>query len=152
MNFNLLYETFYDALIRYAMTMTNSHAEAEDVVQETFLRAYQNRGLLENAGQNKAKNWLYKTARNLYIDKVRRKSKQPPPEEEPMEEDDFSYIFVQQALQEIPEELSHIVALRYFSGFNSTEIGEILGISPATVRTRLRAASKRLSKLYYDSL
>lgn len=152
MNFNLLYETFYDALIRYAMTMTNSHAEAEDVVQETFLRAYQNRGLLENVGQNKAKNWLYKTARNLYIDKVRRKSKLPPPEEEPMEEDDFSYIFVQQALQEIPEELSHIVALRYFSGFNSTEIGEILGISPATVRTRLRAASKRLSKLYYDSL
>lgn len=152
MNFNLLYETFYDALVRYAMTMTNSHAEAEDVVQETFLRAYQNRGLLENVGQNKAKNWLYKTARNLYIDKVRRKSKLPPPEEEPMEEDDFSYIFVQQALQEIPEELSHIVALRYFSGFNSTEIGEILGISPATVRTRLRAASKRLSKLYYDSL
>lgn len=152
MNFNLLYETFYDALVRYAMTMTNSHAEAEDVVQETFLRAYQNQGLLENVGQNKAKNWLYKTARNLYIDKVRRKSKLPPPEEEPMEEDDFSYIFVQQALQEIPEELSHIVALRYFSGFNSTEIGEILGISPATVRTRLRAASKRLSKLYYDSL
>ena len=69
-----LYTTFRKDLLRYCTAMTQ--AGAEDLVQETFLRAMAHLDELEDMGRSRQRSWLYKTARNLYIDQMRKQSRE----------------------------------------------------------------------------
>ena len=77
-----LYTTFRKDLLRYCTAMTQ--AGAEDLVQETFLRAMAHLDELEDMGRSRQRSWLYKTARNLYIDQMRKQSREVLGGEEPL--------------------------------------------------------------------
>lgn len=143
-----LYTAFRPELTAYALSMTKSRDAAEDVVQETFLRALTHFDDLQDLGRGPSRAWLYKTARNLYIDQVRRLARETPRAEDMVErasfEEDLSRGMVAQLVGRLPETERALFILRYFEGYNARELGEMFSLSPATVRSRLAAARGRL--------
>lgn len=141
----------YEGLLRYCTAMTDDWAGAEDLVQETFLRALTHLDDLEGleAGQRRA--WLRKTARNLFIDKCRKEARETPAEEEQLAltavEEDFTAAEVAELLGRLPEEERALFTLRYFQGYNATELGRMFSLPPGTVRSKLSDARKRIRKL-----
>ena len=142
-----LYGQFYNEIVGYCVAMTKSRASAEDLVQETYLRALGHWEQLEPLSRNQCRSWLYKTARNLFIDQVRRKSRERSVEQCPPLvpfEEDFSRASVAQLVGCLPQSERTIFILRYFEGYNATELGEMLDLPSATVRSRLVSARRRL--------
>ena len=72
-------------LTAYCRGLCRSDAAAQDMVQEVFLRAWQNIGTLQDLGPSQRRAWLYRTARNLFVDAMRRTAREAAalPELEP---------------------------------------------------------------------
>ena len=143
-----LYMTFRKELTAYAISMAKNRDTADDLIQETFLRAMTHLDELQDLGQKQCRSWLYKTARNLYIDQVRKLSREVPQTGELLEqtffEEDLSQGMVAQLVGRLPESERAIFHLRYFEGYNARELGELFSLPPATVRSRLASARGRL--------
>ena len=74
-------------LTAYCRGLCRSDAAAQDMVQEVFLRAWQNIGTLQDLGPSQRRAWLYRTARNLFVDAMRRTAREAaalPEEMRPM--------------------------------------------------------------------
>lgn len=143
-----LYSDFYDKLLCYCLSLCRDRDTAEDLTQETFLRALQRLETLEDLSPSQCRAWLCKTAKNLYIDQLRRRSREGPDGEEALltqsVEEDFTLPAVRQLLEALPPEERTLFELRYFQGYDSTELGELFDLPSATVRSRLSSARKRL--------
>ena len=150
-----------------ALRMTRNPADAEDVVQETFLKAYRAYDTFK-AGTN-LEAWLYRILTNTYINRYR-KAQRRPSEVELGELQDL-YLFkrigessgasvsaeeevlarfvdtdVKQALESLPEHFRMPVLLADVEGFSYKEIAEILDIPIGTVMSRLHRGRKALQK------
>lgn len=145
-----LYPLYFDEITRYALKLLRDRSSAEDAAQETFLRALKNSHILTELSENKARAWLYTTARNIVIDKARRERRAPAFEDPGVHVDDLSGPVVEAVMSRLSPDDKRLISLRYFADMTSSEIGEMLGIPPATVRTRLRAAVKKLRSAYFD--
>lgn len=142
-----LYPAYFHALCRYAARLAGDRMSGEDAAQETFIRAMTNAKTLATLSDVQQKSWLFTTARRIVIDQQRRINRAPQIEEEPVWTDDLTRLEVVQLLAKLPAESAQIVRMRHFAGMNSVEIGRVLNLSPATVRTRLRSAISKLRKL-----
>ena len=90
-----LYTDYHKHLLYYCINLSNNnHSLAEDLVQETFIRAMENIHTLDELSEGQCRSWLYRTAKNIFIDKVRRISNEPNPESPLVEEDDLSEVIV----------------------------------------------------------
>ena len=143
-----LYIKFQKELLTYCKAMTKSRSSAEDLVQETYLRAFTHWEDVEDLSISQCRAWLYKTARNLYIDQVRKQVRETPTEEEQLAlasfEEDLSQAAVAQLIARLPDGERTLFNLRYFEGYNSKELGELFALPAATVRSRLASAKRRL--------
>lgn len=141
-----LYNKFYRELTGYCKKL--SQGMAEDLVQETFLRALTHQEELLDLSAAQQRAWLYRTARNLAIDQARKSVWQTCVEEETLEqtefETDFSTVAVHQMLAKLPPLERVAFEFRYFRGYNATELGHMMGVSPSTIRARLASARKHL--------
>lgn len=153
-----LFRTYYQEILHYATTLTHSTANAEDIVQETYMRAIGNAGVLEGMTDPQCRAWLYRTAKNLFIDRFRKERHIAGSiDEETIEaagfaEDDLSEIEVGQMMQLLSKEDRSMFWMRYMEGYNATEIGEIFGLPPGTVRSRLALARHKISSQYHKSI
>lgn len=152
-----LYRMHYQELLHYVMTLTHSVAGAEDIVQETYMRAIGHADGLADASDAQRRAWLYRTAKNLFIDRFRRERHIACMDEEAyaasgFTEDDLSEVEVGQMMQLLSKEDRSMFWMRYMEGYNATEIGEIFGLPPGTVRSRLALARHRVSALYRKSI
>lgn len=151
------FEAFHRANVRLvhglALSRTGNAARAEDLTQDTFLRAWQHFALLSALLPLQQKAWLTRTLRNLATDEWRRQTLasaadcqlwEPGP---PGEGSDAMglRLDVARALGELDEQSRELVLMRYLEEMNSREIGEALGIPEATVRTRLARCRKVLA-------
>lgn len=127
------YERYKTGLYRYALTILKNEQAAEDVLQETFLKLLTGKGFPE-PGKEQA--WLYRVARNLCYDHLRRMSRIQPPETDVYREHRYAYIELTAPLRETERQ---IVTLKIVGGLSHREIGEVLGISA-------RAAQKRYER------
>jgi RNA polymerase sigma-70 factor, ECF subfamily len=164
--FSTLAASYLDQLYNTAKRMTGNAQEAEDLVQETYKRAFQAWRQLKDPAHCRA--WLYQIMRRLFIDTCRRKRATPELVvlEGGSETDDtllvvpvggfedeairrLSAAEVRRALSLLPEELRTVLLLHSLEGFTYPEIAEILGCPVSTVRTRIaRARQKLLLKLH----
>ena len=144
-----LYTVLYDPLLRYCGALAQDRATAEDLLQETWVRALTHLEDLQELSLGQQRAWLYKTARNLYIDRVRKLGREVCVEQEDldrdMREDDLSALAVRQLVDRLPQEERALFSLRYFAGYNATELGDMFDLSPSTVRSRLASARRRLA-------
>jgi RNA polymerase sigma-70 factor, ECF subfamily len=149
-----------DALYGYAMTLTRNTAEAEDLVQETYLRAAgaANRPDLESS----FKAWLFVIMRNAWLNQIRHKNSGPhfvdletgePPVAQVHENPHVVYLRklereqVREAIENLPAAYREIVILRDIEGFTYHEIATVLDCPAGTVMSRLGRARGKLRKL-----
>jgi len=146
-----LWKEYGGELTGYLRKTARNAGDAEDISSEVFLRALKNQAQLAEMTNRQCRLWLYTTAKRLVIDLARKNRLnsriQPAPEQ--IEDDFTGGAAVSQIIGLLPDELQAIVAMRYFSELDSTQIGQQLGLSPTTVRTQLRRARQLLRK-YWD--
>jgi len=148
-----IYAAFHADLRQYTLKIACNSAEADDLMQHSYLKACEHADELLDYPPQRVKAWLLKTARNALID-IRRKSARLTVLDaiaEPAYEQDLSRQFVEEMLGSLPENLQQVVILRHFEGHNSAEIAELLHIPAATVRTRLRTASILLKRKWAET-
>jgi len=164
-------DTYSGYIYRLALKMVNNPQDAEDILQETFIKAYD--AFPEFEGRSKVSTWLYRIATNEALMFLRSKDptpvsvEQPYPQEEesvqkPMEivdwcclpEDEMLTDEVRQYLSESVEELSDALkatfVLRDIEKLSTKETAEVLGISESAVKTRLHRARMQLRESLSD--
>lgn len=138
--------------------MTQDQVDAEDLVEDTFLRAFSFFHKYKRGTNIKA--WLFKIMHNLFINKYRKKKKEPQILElkEEISElyippDFFSKFLdteIQKAIESLPEEFKKVIILSDLEGFNYQELSRILNCALGTVRSRLSRGRKLLYYKLYD--
>jgi RNA polymerase sigma-70 factor (ECF subfamily) len=145
-----LYEAYEPMLHRYAMTLTNYDEDrADDLVQDTFVRAMGHLELLGLLKPHQRRSWLYRTLKNLFLDDLKARERQAALAEQTTWQLSAAGNILPEVMSPTPFELvsdqyRDIVEKRYVLGMNSREIAEELGIPAATVRSRLHLAMKQL--------
>lgn len=143
---SVIYNTYADMVYRIGLMMLRSTAEAEDALQNVFVRLI--RSEQEFRGSEHVKAWLIVTAKNICRDMLKSQWRQKRvdmeqlPEAEDESDEDSREIW--SMLMSLPEKLRLPVYLHYYEGYKTIEIAGMLGVNHATVRTRLRAAKKKL--------
>jgi RNA polymerase sigma-70 factor (ECF subfamily) len=155
-----------DALYRVALRLTGNPADADDLVQETVLKAYRAWDQYER-GTN-AKGWLLTILRNSFINEYRRRARHPENVDldtiEPFavfgdiqEEDPQGAFFdkivddeVLRAIDALPEVFRETVVLSDVEGMSYQEIARILDVPVGTVKSRLFRARQMLQGKLYD--
>jgi RNA polymerase sigma-70 factor (ECF subfamily) len=159
-------------LFSAALRMTRNPADAEDLVQETYLRAYRGFSGFEEGTNLRA--WMYRILTNTFINSYRKKQREPVT----VQEDDLDewYLFdklgesgvepsaeaevirsmpdedVQKALEALPEGFRLAVLLADVEGFSYKEIAQILGIPIGTVMSRLHRGRRALEKALWEKV
>jgi RNA polymerase sigma-70 factor (ECF subfamily) len=162
--FARLVETYSPMIYRLGLKMLNNPQDAEDILQETFIKAYRHIGKFD--GRSSVSTWLYRIATNEALMSIRRKR----PEEisyenpsgydyEPMEplqivdwcclpEEEFltteGRARLDEAAARLPTSLRVVFVLRDIEGLSTRETAEVLDISEMAVKTRLSRARLRL--------
>ena len=161
------------SLYSAALRMTRSPADAEDLVQETYLKAYRAFGSFQ-AGTN-LKAWLYRILTNTFINAYRSRKRRP--EQTELDEVEDLYLYrrlggleaaaagrsaeeevldhftetdVKDALESLPEQFRMAVLLADVEGFSYKEIAEILDVPIGTVMSRLHRGRKALQKALFE--
>ena len=142
-------------LTAYCRGLCRSDAAAQDMVQEAFLRAWQNIGTLQDLGPSQRRAWLYRTARNLFVDAMRRTAREdaalPELKPEPETPDpDLPKRKPVACWNCCPRRSRSYSAGAYLEGYTAAELGKMYGLPPATVRTRLAKARRYLSQLLME--
>lgn len=148
-----LYRLFYEELAGWCAAMTQDRSLAEDLVQEGFLKAMGSEDVLKGLEQNQCRAWLYRTIKNLYLDRLRHTKFETVADRLPEEGStalEYEEFHHNQLLLKLPPEERILFAMRYLQGYNSSELGAMFSMSPATVRMRLASARKKLRKEWED--
>jgi RNA polymerase sigma-70 factor (ECF subfamily) len=164
---------YMGSLYSAALRMTRNPADAEDLVQETYLKAYRAFGSFKEGTNLKA--WLYRILTNTFINSYRARRRRPEQtelddvedlylyrrlggleavsagrsaEEEVLEH--FTETEVKEAVEALPEQFRMAVLLADVEGFSYKEIAEILDIPIGTVMSRLHRGRRALQKTLHD--
>lgn len=164
---------FAPQLFSTAMRMTRNKSDAEDLVQETYIKAWRSFHTFQTGTNLRA--WLYRIMTNTFINKYN--SKQRKPSETELDEVEELYLYkrlgsidqsklsssaedqmldlftddeVKSALEELPETFRIPVLLSDVDGFSYKEISEMLEIPLGTVMSRLHRGRKAMQKLLYE--
>jgi RNA polymerase sigma-70 factor (ECF subfamily) len=154
-----IFEGDYNRIFQYIMSMVRDRAEAEDLTQETFLRAHRSRNSLRDAGAQTA--WLYRIATNTCLDRLRQYARRSPMESETdldqmdlaepdtpslqkvIEQDEMSAC-VQGYLNRLSDSYRAVILLHDMHELTSPEIAQLLGESLSNVKIRLHRARLKL--------
>ncbi len=164
---------YMPSLYTAALRMTRNPADAEDLVQETYLKAYRAFNSFTEGTNLKA--WLYRILTNTYINAYRAKKRRP--EESDIDDlenfylyrrlgglegatagrsaedevlDHFTETEVKEAIEALPEQFRMAVLLGDVEGFSYKEIAEILDVPIGTVMSRLHRGRRALQKRLYE--
>lgn len=162
--FALLVEAYYEMIYRLAIKMVNNPQDAEDILQETFIKAY--RHLKNFDGRSSLSTWLYRIATNEALMFLRRQKPDTVSvnesldtgegEVEPLQIIDWSslpeeemmsaeaQVYLDKAVDKLSPSLRVVFVLRDIQGLSTRETAEVLDISETAVKTRLSRARLQL--------
>ena len=171
--FALFVETYSGQVYRLALKMLQNPQDAEDILQETFIKAY--KALPNFEGRSSLSTWLYRIATNEALMFLRKKRPEQVSVDEPLENEEGderprqiidwcclpenelmsseSRANLDHSVQQLPDSLRAVFLLRDIEGLSTRETAEVLDISESAVKTRLSRARFRLRELlsaYYS--
>lgn len=149
-----LHDEHAAALWRYALRLTGDRARAEDVVQETLLRAWQHLEVVRDT-ERSPRAWLFTVARHMIIDESRRPRSRAevgapdafgaPEAAGPDEvESTLDRMLIAEALVQLSDQHRAVVQRSYYQGWTTAQIAADLGIAEGTVKSRLHYAVRAL--------
>lgn len=150
-----LYDEHAAALWRYALRLTSDRTRAEDVVQETLLRAWQHPEVLTNTDgtARSARAWLFAVARNMIIDESRSarfrnevKGLDKAPERSGPDDVTAALdrMLIADAMAQLSPEHREVIHRSYYKGWTTAQIAADLGIAEGTVKSRLHYAVRAM--------
>jgi RNA polymerase sigma-70 factor (ECF subfamily) len=160
---------YMDAIYNYALRMTGDEDDADDLVQETFMKAFRFFDKFEKGTNCKA--WLFRIMKNSFINDYRKHTKEPNKvdyddvqnfyeniksdevETKHYELDAFSNLLdddISIAIEKLPEDFRTVIILNDIEGFTYEEIADFVDIPVGTVRSRLHRARKMLYVQLFD--
>ncbi len=160
-----LYTRYQTSLRNTAQRLTNNRDEADDLTQETFLRAIGHLTVLDRLTDGERQAWLFRTLKNLYIDRQRARQREEvfqktfqqqiesetrsEPIQDRLSRDYHPVVLINLPglLQGLPEKDRDLLHRKYMMGMTSEEIGRALGIPAATVRCRIHLIIKKLRRV-----
>jgi RNA polymerase sigma-70 factor (ECF subfamily) len=163
-----IFDEVFDGLYGYAMVLSRDPAEAEDLVQETCVRAIQ---AIENLRPDgNVKSWLFTILRNIWLNQLRQQRTAPKMVEldvdesaaeiavEPSKDPHALYVSkvereqVREAIQQLSAEFREIIVLREYGELSYQELASVLGCPAGTVMSRLGRARSKLRLLLSGGL
>ena len=158
-----LYDRYHRQCFSFAMRILAAESDAEEAVQETYVRVWRNAASYDRTRAG-VLGWMLSITRNLCLDELRRRRRRAP--EFPGLDDAFERpgtdrtdleaertILGQQvrgALQSLSSEQRSAIELVYFHGLSSQEVGRLLNVPPPTVRSRLRLGLLKLGGIMQE--
>ena len=145
-------DEWQESLFRYAFFRVGNRADAEDIVQDAFLKAASTPAAIKNP-----KAYLFRTVTNGCIDSMKRKSKLLPIEQRmtaPSQSDEFEAQQEQQRIAQLlgklPDKQAEVIWLHIHANLKFTEIAEVLEIPATTVKSRFTSGIERLKQLFIN--
>ncbi len=145
-----------DRLYRLALSITMQTAEAEDIVQDVMLRAWERRD--EWPSIENIQGWLLQVCKNLALDRRKRQERTSPLPTSPHQQEiaiptthtnaDGEYALLQRLITELPPPLDDLVRLRDIEGLSYREIATLLHLTEDQVRVYLHRARTKLKEKY----
>jgi RNA polymerase sigma-70 factor (ECF subfamily) len=160
--FTAIMKLYRERIVRMAYHMIGDHEEAQDLCQETFVKAYRALGRFD-AGRPFSP-WLYRIAHNVTLDHLRRRKARPvisDPESEFLLEDNPDHAAenpqqsllmqemrreVVEAIQSLPDNYRSVIVFRYLDDLSYGEIAETLNLTEANVMMRMSRARRMLKE------
>lgn len=143
-------------LWRYVISLTGAPADADDVVQETLLRAWRNPKLL-NEDVDQVRGWLFTVARHLVIDQARsarRRYELTTDDVDRVEADHtervLDAIVLEDALASLSENHREVIVQAYYGGRSTSELARELDIAEGTVKSRLHYGLRALRLAFQE--
>ncbi|MFC4798775.1 RNA polymerase sigma factor [Neobacillus sp. GCM10023253] len=165
LDFTELYSLYYKRLFVISYSITRDRFHAEDVVQETFIKALNKAGTIEEQGKMGA--WLSVIAARTAIDFIRReKRKKAVPFEHDLlelmgketkqnveQEVETGLLFeeINEAIGTLQYEQQELLMLKFTKGLKEEEIANVLQLNPNTVKTKIYRARKKLKLLVFET-
>jgi RNA polymerase sigma-70 factor (ECF subfamily) len=156
-----LFAAYRDRIYRYVLRLVRDRAEAEDLTQETFLRAYRRQESLRDP--DAVGGWLYRIATHVCLDRLRQRSARvsadgegaPPLEQTPaptppvdeITERNETSVCVQRCLEALPDTYRAVILLYEGHSLTAAEIAALLGLKLTTVKMRLHRARRMLQQV-----
>jgi RNA polymerase sigma-70 factor (ECF subfamily) len=160
----LLFDAYHGRIYRYLLRLVRNPAEAEDLTQETFLRAHSRGDSLRDP--EAVRGWLYRIATHAALDRLRQRKSHPvveadkasgqfppavsasPSVLEVVERKETSAC-VQRCLDYLPDHYRAVILLHEAHGLTAPEMANLLGVSLFTVRIRLHRARQKLQRIMH---
>jgi RNA polymerase sigma-70 factor (ECF subfamily) len=157
--FRKLYDTVFPILFRVAYRIANSEEAAEDLCQDAFFRLYEKD--MDFPSLDDAKYWLIRVVKNAALNYAKRKERERKAYQKAFREDTRVQetgeamvlkkemrAEIQEALNQLPENLRVVMVLKEYAELNYKEIGKTLGISEGNVKVRVFRARERLANMF----
>jgi RNA polymerase sigma-70 factor (ECF subfamily) len=164
--FGQVYARYGDTIFRHAFYLLGHHEDADDIKQETFLRAY--RALPAFRHESSLRTWLLKICTNLCYDRLKRRQRQPEISYEPQQAQQYlaetlgdrngcadpqsaldradTLQTLLRVLRAMPLPQRSLIVLHVLEGLDYKEIGHILGCAPLTAKMRVLRATRQFKE------
>jgi len=159
---SVLYDRYHRQCFGFALRILGTESDAEEAVQETFVRVWRSARQYDEAKAGVG-SWVLSITRNLCIDELRRRRRRVPEMMQSETDDAPEYTAadrteeeglrgvvgeqVRTSLRSLSGDQRSAIELVYYHGLSSTEVGRILGVPAATVRSRLRLGLLKLGEI-----
>lgn len=149
-----VYQQHGQAVLAYVTKLTGDRAAAEDILQETLVRAWRHSEVLVNS-TGSVRAWLLTVAGRIVVDRARARAARPKevaesPSNPPVQRDHANHVIdsmvMFEALQKLSEEQREVIVQLYFRGCTLLEASKALGVPEGTVKSRSYRALRALRK------
>ena len=158
LEFKRIYDSAFSLLFRVAYRITNSEEAAEDLCQESFFKLYEKKMVFPNIDE--AKYWLIRVVKNAALNYAKRGERERKAYQKTFREGfrqeetgegllikEETRLGVQEALNQLPDNLKMALVFKEYAELNYKEIGRVLGISEGNVKVRVFRAREKLASI-----
>ena len=158
--YKMLVDRHLRSYLAFATRVIGDRMEAEDIMQEAFIRVWKNASKWDQDRKTRFTTWFYRIVMNLCIDVKRRRKRKPVSEleeaydissDDPLPDarlsDKQMAVKISEALEELPERQKMVMTLCYLQGLGNKEAAEILNISTGAIESLLVRGRKKMAEL-----